>query len=95
MMVILHELLCAALFYSIFCRSVHTSCNTTRLSVRLAIWAIGIVACVGMAAPIAWGWHPDWFTMLLLATICGTQFVFASVWSNGVPAQFRKASAQS
>lgn len=87
---ILHEALAGALFYSVFCRSIKTDAETTRRDVMLAIWMLGCVAIVMIAAPIVKGWRPDWFTTALLAAVVMVQLVTAKHWGDGVPAQFRK-----
>ena len=92
---IIHEMLCAALFYMAFCRAVHTSEETTKLSVRLAICALGAVACLGMAAPIVWCWTPNWYTTALLATVVINQSIFSVQWRNGVPKDFCRPTEQS
>lgn len=65
---ILHELLCAALFYVAFCRALRASERTSVL-MRGVIKLMGLVACAGMAAPMAFGYRPDWFSVTLLALV--------------------------
>lgn len=84
---ILHEALCAAIFYSVFCRSVK-SCGKVRADVRLAFLLLGTVASVGMAAPLVWGLIPDLFGLSILAAITVVQLVTARHWSAGVPDKF-------
>lgn len=86
---IIHELLCLALFYSVFCRAVH-SCEKVRTDVRFAFFLLGIVACAGMAAPLTWHFIPDPFTLALLAAMTGVQLVTAHHWAAGVPDRFYK-----
>lgn len=86
---ILHELLCAALFYSVFFRAVK-SCEKVRADVRLAFVALGIVACLGMAAPLVWGLVPDLFGLALLIAMTAVQLVTSQHWSAGVPDRFYK-----
>lgn len=88
-MVILHELLCAALFYSVFCRAVRT-CDRVRVLVRLAFFGLGVVACAGAAAPLVWGMVPTMFGLALLAAITAVQMVTAHYWAAGVPDRFYK-----
>lgn len=87
---VIHELLCFALFYSVFCRAVH-SCEKVRADVRFAFFLLGIVACVGMAAPLTWRFIPDIFTLALLASMTVVQLVTAHHWVAGVPDRFYKA----
>lgn len=88
-MILIHELLCAALFYSVFCRAVR-SCESVRADVRFAFFVLGVVACAGMAAPLVWGLVPDPFGLALLGAITIVQLVTAHHWSAGVPDRFYK-----
>ena len=84
-----HEALCLALFYSVFCRCVRSS-DKVRTSVRLAFVFLGLVACAGMVAPLVWGVVPDLFSLSLLAAITVVQLVTAHYWRAGVPDRFYK-----
>lgn len=86
---LLHELLCCALFYTVFCRCVRTDYRV-RGDVRAAFVCLGIVACLGMAAPLAWGVVPSAFTILLLAAILAVQIVTSRYWCESVPDKFYK-----
>lgn len=88
-LVLIHELLCAALFYSVFCRAVRSS-EQVRADVRFAFFLLGLVACVGMAAPLVWGLVPDLFGLAALAAMTIVQLVTARHWSEGVPDRFYK-----
>jgi hypothetical protein len=68
LVVILHELLCAALFYGAFCRALWAG-RSTKAGMRFLIKVIGMVACAGMAAPLAFGYQPDWFSVALLGLV--------------------------
>jgi hypothetical protein len=83
---LLWEVLCVALFWSVFCRSVRVD-KTTRLDVRLALWAVGLSALAGLAAPF-YGWAPDWVTVGIVAGVVAMQSVMAHHWRDGVPRQF-------
>jgi len=85
-MLILWEVLCAALFYSVFCRSVRTN-HTTKVDVRVAIFILGLTSLVGLGAPV-YGWEPDWIVLLLLFSIVLMQIVTATHWVNKVPDEF-------
>lgn len=80
------EVLCVALLWSAFCRSVLVD-KTTRTDVRLAVWGIGIASLVGIAAPL-YGWEPDIVTMGIVFAIVCMQAVMAKHWKNGVPEHF-------
>lgn len=87
-MIAIHELLCFALFYSVFCRAVRMN-KTTRHGIRVVLTVIGMVAAIGMAVPLQWAnWTPDWFTLALLASITALQLVTAYHWGRGVPDRF-------
>lgn len=86
---IIHEMLCIALFYSVFCRAVR-SCEKVRADVRFAFFLLGIVACVGMAAPLTWHFIPDLFTLALMAAVTVVQLVTAQHWAAGVHDRFYK-----
>ena len=88
MLMVVHELLCGILFYTVFCRAVRTS-QDVRLDVRLAFQIMGMVACAGIVAPIAWEWAPDLMSAALLLSICIVQVVTARYW-DGVPDSFMK-----
>ena len=84
-----HEILCAALFYSVFGRAVK-SCAKVRTDVRVAFFALGLIACIGMAAPLAWGFIPSPLFLALLAAIVAVQLTTSRHWANGVPSMFIK-----
>jgi len=83
---IVWEVLCLALFYSVFCRSVRTS-HTTKIDVRIAIFCMGVASLVGLGAPV-YGWEPDWIVLMLLFSIVLMQIVTATHWVNKVPDDF-------
>lgn len=86
--VALWELLCFALLYSVFCRLVHTS-TSTRISVRFAIFFLGMAALVGIGAPL-YGWQPDLVSIVITAACLLMQLVAARHWRGGVPVNFQK-----
>ncbi|MFZ2309590.1 MAG: hypothetical protein WAW73_19660 [Rhodoferax sp.] len=85
---ILWEIMCMALLWSVFCRSVRAD-KTTKLDVRLALLAVGTSALAGMAAPV-YGWVPDRVTLAIVGAIVFMQAVMAQHWRHGVPHQFIK-----
>ena len=89
--IVAHEILSAALFFTVFGRAVK-SCEKVRTDVRLAFFLLGIVSCVGMAAPLAWGFAPDAFCLALLAAIVCVQITTSLHWSDGVPERFLKTA---
>ena len=71
-------LLCLALLYSVFCRSVHVR-KSTHTAVRLALWVTGLCALVGLGAPV-YGWEPDLVSLCLLATVIAVHTVKMCTW---------------
>ena len=82
------EIVCLALFWSVFCRSVITD-HTTRYWVRLSLLLMGVAAMAGMVAPI-YGWVPDFVVLGIVLAVVFMQGVMARAWGQGVPAQFIK-----
>jgi hypothetical protein len=83
---VLWELICMALFYSVFYRTAVTD-KTTRLDIRLALWLCGMSALGGMAAPL-YDWYPKWPTLLITGSVVVLQIVTARYWHKGVPYNF-------
>ena len=83
---IVWEILCVALFWSVFCRSVRTDI-TTRLNVRLALLLVGMGSLLGFGAPL-YGWEPDPVTLLIVLSVVCMQVVTATYWGHGVPERF-------
>lgn len=86
---IAHEVLCAALFYTVFCRSVHLD-SRAKTDIRAAFFALGVAALMGMVAPLAWAFEPTGWTIGLLSAILLVQAVTARHWGHGTPDQFLK-----
>ncbi len=87
--VMIHEALCAVLFWSVFCRSVKSD-KRVRLSVRFAFMCLGLAACLGMAAPVVWAYQPHPVALAMLAAFAIVQVVTAALWVDGPPAPFIK-----
>ena len=88
-LVMLHEVLCIAMFYGAFCRAVWAN-KQTKPAMLMVIRATGAVATVGMLAPISWHYQPDWYAMLLLSLTVAAQFIASSHWRDGIPHIFQK-----
>lgn len=84
-----HELLCAIMFWSVFCRSTKAD-KRVRLAIRLAFLALGAATCMGMAAPFAWGYVPHPVAIVMLAAFTLVQVVTAVLWTDGPPTPFVK-----
>lgn len=71
-------ILCLALLYSVFCRSIHVD-KHTHPAVRLALWVTGLCALVGLGAPV-YGWAPDVVSLCLLSTVIAVHTVKMCLW---------------
>lgn len=85
----IHEALCLAMFYGAFCRAVWAN-KHTKPAMLFIIRATGAVAALGMLAPIAWKYEPDWYAMLLLALTVSAQYLASHNWREGIPHIFQK-----
>lgn len=88
-LLVAHLILCAMLIFTVFCRAVRTD-HTVRLDVRFAFFCMGIVACLGIPAPLIWSFTPTPFSVLLLAGIVLVQLTTSRHWKDGVPYSFYK-----
>lgn len=89
-LLVVHELLCLAMFYGAFCRAVWANKKTKR-SMLMIIRATGAVATVGMLAPISWHYQPDWYALMLLSLTVVAQFVASQHWRDGIPEIFQRS----
>lgn len=85
----LYEAACALLFFTVFCRLVHTSTGKTRTLVRFAFFVLGGVALLGAAWPIL-GRPFEVYVLILIVTIVFVQLVTAHFWTAGAPWQFQQ-----
>ena len=84
---VVHELLCLYLVYSVFVRAVPMTCHT-RPAVRLVFWLVAVVALLGVAAPVLWPWVPDLFAIALELVFALVQGVTNHYWQGRVPDAF-------
>jgi membrane protein YdbS with pleckstrin-like domain len=87
----IYLLACAVLVYSGFCRLVHMT-TATRLVIRAAIWVLTVVAAVGVAAVLVWGYHPHWVAVAQVVAIAIVQVACSSLWRAGVPDDYQRPS---
>lgn len=87
-LMVLHELLCAVLLYSCFCRATRTNAGTM-LPILLSFYFLSISALVATFAPLFMGWKPDAVSLLLLASISLVQTVTARFWQQSPPRAFQ------
>lgn len=90
-----HLVLCAAIFWSCFCRQARSTRHTTRPQIRGAFWMLSVAAvALGIApwAPALWVWAPaysvTWPVLLMLLAVATVQMTTAHYWRRGVPASF-------
>lgn len=90
-----HLVLCAAIFWSCFCRQARSTRHTTRPQIRAAFWLLSVASmALGIApwAPALWDWAPvysvAWPVLLMLLAVAVVQMTTAHYWRRGVPASF-------
>jgi hypothetical protein len=85
--ILIHEALCFALFYTVFCRAVRSN-DKVKTDVRIAFFFLGAAAIMGMVAPLVWAHNPKPWDLGLLAAVVFVQAITAKHWSGGVPELF-------
>jgi hypothetical protein len=88
-LMILHELLCAVLLWSCFCRATRTNAHTA-LPVLVSFWLLSVTALFSTFAPLLIDWQPDAVSLLLLASISLVQTVTARYWQQSPPIAFQR-----
>jgi drug/metabolite transporter (DMT)-like permease len=93
----LHAALCAAIFWSCFCRQAKSSASTTREDIRTVFWLLAVSSLsLGIApwAPRLWpeleAYTVTWPSLALLGAVAAVQAVTAKHWRRGVPPAFSK-----
>lgn len=86
-LILLHELLCIVLVCSVFARGRQMT-HYVRRDIRAVFSVLFLAAMVGIVAPLALAWSPDWWSLLLLVAIVAVQLVTSAHWVCGVPHQF-------
>ena len=90
-LLVLHELLCAVLLWSCFCRATRTNAQTA-LPILVSFWLLSVAALFATLAPLLISWEPDAVSLLLLASIALVQTVTARYWQQSPPAAFQRSS---
>jgi hypothetical protein len=90
--VLLHTVLCIALFWASYCRAVHTS-RRTRPVIRAAICVQASASLGAGAAPWLSGYRPEWPAIVLLASMVLVQAATSLLWRAGVPRQFDRSTS--
>ena len=93
-MIAINSLICAALFYTCFCRLVRTSRDTER-GVRLAFCVLATASAFCLAAPfVPWlAYKPQAPALVITGAMTLVQAITARYWRNGVPCHFQKPPA--
>lgn len=89
MPLIINSLLCAALFYTCFCRLVRTD-RDTRYGVRISFVVLASIATICFVAPFLSAYRPGWPALLMNGGIVFVQAVTARYWRDGVPSHFQR-----
>ena len=87
--VVLHEFFCCVLLWSVFCRFTKSD-DSLLFSIRLAFFGLGIAACLGITAPVSWGYDPHPVSLVMLGAFAIVQVVTAAHWKDGPPVYFIK-----
>lgn len=83
--------LCLALFWTSFCRLVHTD-ESTYLSVRTGLWLVAASALAAAVAPWVWEVRFQWFSVAIAASVLVLQLSTSRFWRSGVPAHLQRRS---
>jgi glucose-6-phosphate-specific signal transduction histidine kinase len=78
---------CLLLFWAGFCRLTRTDKRTV-LAVRLAFYALTVVAAVCVAAVLVWGYMPGWPSALLASAMAAVLMATSRIWREGVPRHY-------
>jgi hypothetical protein len=89
LLLVVHELLCAVLLYSCFCRATRTNSDTA-LPILVSFWLLSVSALFATLAPIMIDWQPDAVSLLLLASVTLVQTVTARYWQQSPPFAFQR-----
>lgn len=87
-LLIVWEVLCLALVWSVFCRSTLVDI-TTRPEVKMALRLFGLAAVAGVGLPL-YGFVPSWEVVALPAIAVCVQALTARNWCYGVPRRFTR-----
>lgn len=85
----LNTVICAALFYTCFCRLVRTN-GDTHTSIRLAFVVLACASAWCLAVPIRTGVPPQVGQLVIEAAMAIVQGLTARYWRDGVPVHFQR-----
>lgn len=83
-----HTIVALLVTYTSFCRLSKTN-HETMATVRFGIWMLGTTASASLAAPLFWGWQPDWLHVAILGCIGFLQVATSRQWKAGPPEHFQ------
>lgn len=81
---------CAGIFYTSFCRLVHTSKSTTDPWVSASIYLLNVAGLFGLFSVILWGYVPDLPSLGIAAGVFAVQVATSRAWREGLPAAYRR-----
>lgn len=85
----LNTVICAALFYTCFCRLVRTNAET-HTSIRLAFVVLASASAWCLAVPLKTGVPPQDGQLVIEAAMALVQGLTARYWRDGVPGHFQR-----
>lgn len=85
----LNTVICAALFYTCFCRLVRTN-GDTHTSIRLAFVVLASASAWCLAVPLKSGEAPTGAQLIIEAAMAIVQALTARYWRDGVPVHFQR-----
>lgn len=85
LLLLVWEVTCLALFWSVFCRSVLVGPGTRR-DIRLALLLCGLASILGIAAPL-YGWQPTLIGCMVLGGNVIWQIVVSRHWADFIAYQ--------
>ena len=86
MIIILNTLCAGVVLYACFCRLSLTDMETDPM-VRFAVWSVGTMALVSIAAPLCWHYRPDPMMPATWAAVGLLQIATRRLWLDGIPPQ--------
>lgn len=91
---VVYEIVCVALFYTCFCRSVRTDKDTIT-GVRLAFWGVASVTLFCAWLPTTGFFVVNWVDIAMPAAMLVVQLATAKHWRHGVPSAFQRCQCPS
>lgn len=88
LLMIVWELACMGLLWSMFCRLIHVD-RSTKPEVRAALVITSLASLVGIAAPL-YNWVVDAITIIVVCPLVLLELILSKNWAHGIPAQFTK-----